>query len=150
MLAKASQKVRFANEGGDNACVAEGCKQIPDGKGKRYCSDHYNQLLNGAELTLKNGRKRSFPHASSKHSSSKGVVQQKPWNKKARLVSLTTLDGDSVQAEMNEDQLQVFQAALVGAKFSAENEGAADQLEDDEEEDASFSAIREIIGFEEQ
>ena len=132
-------------------CHVEGCTKDPESRGKSYCRFHFKQLLNGSELVMKNGKRKSFPGASPKMAQAGKKSSQKPWEKKARLVSLTTLDGESLQADMNQDQLRVFQAALVGAKFSADAE-VDTQIEDseDEDDDQSFSAIREIIGFAEQ
>ena len=67
-----------------------------------------------------------------------------PQRKRARMVSLVTPDGESIQADMDEDQLRVFQAALVGAKFSVPVE---DEESVQDEEDDCLSAIHEIVGY---
>ena len=129
-------------------CKVADCKSMASGIRKSYCDHHYTELCNGAEVTTKDGLKKSFPYASKQKQSGGSLARRNngraDQRKKARLLSLVTPDGQSMQADMDEDQLRVFQAALVGARFTLpEDDEEVEQQEDDD----YMSAIQEIVGY---
>ena len=145
-LPSSIQKRAASNE--VQVCKIADCNANAAGPFKSYCDDHYSQLINGAELMTKYGIKRRFPTSSKPKTADGQFSQQRsnigPQRKRARMVSLVTPDGESIQADMDEDQLRVFQAALVGAKFSVPVE---DEESVQDEEDDCLSAIHEIVGY---
>ena len=120
---------------------------------RRYCASHFKSMVNGAERTLKNGQTRSIKRnsghkrgASTPLASSDANQGRKFDNrKKARLVTVTTPDGERVEADLDPLQMDLFKAVLVGAKFDPPEEGERNEQVDEVDEDVSV--LQDLISF---